>query len=864
MEDYKVETDKILRAQNEGGHAPACHSVPEGGSPRVSTTRVSLTPVQAVMAEKFRSIVAPAVDEGRSALTELEGLALLDAMGIGSPRHLFARSSEELIQMSRRASPVPPGSPVSQASPVEQAMPAAFLFSGEKAVVKVISPQILHKTERGGVAIVGNTLPEILASMRAMEAKFADCAVQGYTVNEFVRYEPKLGHEMLFGYRFTPDFGPVVSFGPGGIFAEFLAKKFQTGAANIAFSPRTTTRATVESALADNVVTGLACAGLRNTRPELSLSLLVDTIMKFVQAADALAAAGISEFEVNPMVIRAAARENGTVRDDDTLRDSGAARSGDRNAQAGGSLVALDCLVTLKDFASIGLAKRTDGLLFNPAQAARPVANISHILVPKSAAVIGVSEKGMNNGRIILRNLIANGFDRQRLYVVKPGADAIDDCRCVPDVASLPEKVDLFVLVIPAAGTPETLAQIAEHDKAWSVIVIPGGLEEKAGSGEIVAAMNSALATARERGGGPLINGGNCLGIRSVPGKYNTLFIPEYKLPMPAGKVAALAVVSQSGAYSICRISKHPNINPKYVITCGNQMDLTIGDYLDYLKDDPEIHVFAVYVEGFKPLDGEKTLRATQAISDSGRTVIFYRAGRTSAGAGAAASHTASIAGDYSVTRELFSKAGAVVCDTLQDFDDAVTVFTLLDGKKARGNRLGAVSNAGFECVAMADNLHGMKLASLSDATKAELFAILSKEHISDIVDVHNPLDITPMGSDDAYVNSFKAVMLDEGTDLGIVGIVPFTVKMNTLAADPAVHGEDVTRPDSVALRYGQFFQETKKPFVVALDTGPLYDPLGFELEKRGVPVFRTADRALRMLELWRASPSGIVSPGGA
>lgn len=814
MEAYKVETDKTLRAQNGDAF------------PFASTKET-----QMVMAEKFRNIVAPAVAEGRSALTELEGLALLEAMDIGSPGHLFVRSSEELVRLSQQASS------------------ANFLFPGEKAVVKVISPQILHKTERGGVAIVGNTLPEILASVRAMEAKFADCAVQGYTVNEFVRYEPKLGHEMLFGYRFAADFGPVVSFGPGGIFAEFLAKKFKTGAANIAFSPRTTTRATVESALADNVVTGLTCAGLRNTRPELSLSLLVETIMKFVQAADAFAAAGISEFEVNPMVIRAEAR------------GSGAARSDDSNAHAGGSLVALDCLVTLKDFASIGLAKRPDGLLYNAAQASRPVANISRILVPKSAAVIGVSEKGMNNGRIILRNLIANGFDRRRLYVVKPGAEFIDDCRCVPDVASLPEKVDLFVLVIPAAGTPETLAQIAEHDKAWSVIVIPGGLEEKAGSGEIVAAMNAALAAARERGGGPLINGGNCLGIRSVPGKYNTLFIPEYKLPMPVGKVAALAVVSQSGAYSICRISKHPNINPKYVITCGNQTDLTIGDYLDYLKDDPEIHVFAVYVEGFKPLDGEKALRATQAISDSGRTVIFYRAGRTSAGAGAAASHTASIAGDYSVTRELFSKAGAVVCETLQDFDDAITVFTLLDGKKARGNRLGAVSNAGFECVAMADNLHGMKLATLSDATKAELFAILAKERISDIVDVHNPLDITPTGSDDAYVNSFRAVMLDEGTDLGIVGIVPFTAKMNTLAANPAVHGEDVTRPDSVALRYGQFFQETEKPFVAALDTGPLYDPLGFELEKRGVPVFRTADRALRMLELWRTSPSARASP---
>ena len=789
-----------------------------------------MTEAQQAMAESFRHLVAPALAQGRSTLTELEGLELLKIMGIEAPSHTFVRSSAEYEKLTAQGT---------QGNQDNQENRDNKDNEANRVVVKVISPEILHKTERGGVVIVQDTRKAILEAIRAMEAKFTDCLVHGYTVNEFVRYEPKFGHEMLFGYRFTADFGPVVSFGPGGIFTEFLSKKFQNGVANVSFSPRATTRELVEATLRENVVAGITSLGLRNTKPEIPLSTLTDTIMKFLDAADALAAAGISEFEVNPMVIRPPLKGP----------DGGNTRAA--------TLLALDCLVTLKDFSSMGLAQRQDGLLYNAAQAARPVANISHILKPESAAVIGVSEKGVNNGRIILRNLLANGFNPDRLYVVKPGATMIDGCRCVPDVASLPEKIDLFVLSIPASSTPQTIAEVAQYDKAWSVIVIPGGLEEKAGSEAIVAAMNEALASARAKGGGPLINGGNCLGIRSVPGKYNTLFIPEYKLPMPKGKLAPLAIISQSGAYSICRINKHPNINSKYVITCGNQMDLTVGDYLDYLKDDPEIHVFAVYVEGFKPLDGEKALKATQAISASGRTVIFYRAGRTSEGAGAAASHTASIAGDYPVTRELFSKAGAVVCETLQDFDDAVTIFSLLDGKKARGNRLGAVSNAGFECVAIADNLHGMKLATLSEATKAKLFEILDKERISDIVDVHNPLDITPMGSDDAYVNSFKAIMEDEGTDLGIVGIVPYTVRMNTLAAGPDSHGEDVTCPDSVAVRYGEFFHETEKPFVAALDTGPLYDPLCFELEKRGVPVFRTADRALRMLEIWRTSPSG-------
>lgn len=760
--------------------------------------------------DEARRILGRAKAEGRTALTELEGMALLAAMGIRTPRYWLVQTAEEFIARHR-----------AELGPAESAGP----FAGQKAVVKVISPDILHKTEVQGVEIVDNTREAIEAALMRMETRFAGSRLDGFTVNEFVVYEPKLGHEMIFGYRYAPDFGPVVSFGPGGIHTEYLAKKFAFGSANIFLSPRVTDDPALDALLQDNVVYGLLCAGLRNTKPLLAAGELKAALQRFLRAAEALAAAGIGEFEVNPMVLSRA-----------------------------GELVALDCLVTLKDVSKFGLEPDADGIPMNPAQESRPTQTIKRILEPQSAAIIGVSEKGMNNGRIILRNLIENGFDTSRLYVVKPGLDQIDGCRCVPDVASLPEKVDLFVLVIPAASTPATLADIARHDRAWSVIVIPGGLEEKAGSDSIVAEMRTALAEARARGKGPLINGGNCLGIRSVPGKYNTLFIPEHKLPMPRGKVEPLAVISQSGAFAITRISKHPDINPKYTITCGNQMDLTIGDYLDFLAEDPELHVFAVYVEGFKPLDGQKTLEACKRITASGRSVIFYRAGRTSAGAGAAASHTASIAGDYPVTRQLFVQAGAIVCDSLDEFDDAITLFTLLDGRRARGNRLAAVSNAGFECVAFADNLGGMVLADFNEETRAELAGIFRAARISDIVDIHNPIDLTPMAGDDAYEAAFRAALLDPGADLGIVGIVPLTVMMNTLAADPAVHGEDVTREDSIAARYGRLARETDKPFVAVVDTGPLYDPLCRELEKRGVAVFRTADRALRMLDRWRTS----------
>ena len=162
---------------------------------------------------------AKARAEGRDALTDLEGLLLLEAMGVERPSHRVVKDAAEAAALPR--------------------------LSGDRAVVKVISPEILHKTEVGGVAILPNEVAAIAACVADMAARFAGKRVEGYTVNEFVPYEPRLGHEIIVGYRFAPDFGPVVSFGPGGIHAEFLAGAFRPGAANLVFSPATATRASI-------------------------------------------------------------------------------------------------------------------------------------------------------------------------------------------------------------------------------------------------------------------------------------------------------------------------------------------------------------------------------------------------------------------------------------------------------------------------------------------------------------------------------------------------------------------------------------------------------------------------------------------
>jgi acyl-CoA synthetase (NDP forming) len=735
-----------------------------------------------VAARTISGVLSGARRAGRQVLLEPEGYALLDAAGIRTPRHLFVRSSAEAAHVDTSS------------------------FTGPRLVIKVVSPEILHKSDVGGIAIVPNRPGDVRDAVRRMETRLGENAIEGFLLCEFVPYDGGLGGEFLIGLRWTEEFGTVLTIGPGGIYAEFLAGNFKAGRDVAILSP-VLPPPDVEHALGAAAVVDLATGGLRGQPPRLPMTQLTAVVSRFLAIGREFMPHQIAECEVNPLVVS----------------DWGP--------------VALDVLVKLGS-----------GRPAPPP--ARPVWKMKRLLEPRSAAIIGVSEQ-LNPGHIILNNLLREGFDRDRIYVVKPRAQAIEGCRCVPDVASLPERVDLFVLAVSAAQVPQIITDVVAQEKAESLIVIPGGLEEKQGTSALVDGMRAALARSRTTAWeGPLINGGNCLGIQSKPGRYDTMFIPEYKLPAAPGRVSPVAIVSQSGAFAIARASKLSGIHPKFTITTGNQMDVTVGDYLTYLKDDPDIEVFALYLEVFRPLDGLRVLDAAAAIVASGRTVILYRAGRTPAGAKATASHTASIAGDYVVTRALARTAGIVVADSLDDFEDLVRLFAFLRGRRVGGRRLGAISNAGFECVAIADNLGALSLAAFDDRTVARLNEIFTEARIDSMVDVHNPIDLTPMTGDAAYEAVVRAVMEDPQVDVGVVGCVPLTAALQTLPPG-ASHAEDVASDGAVAMRLRRLRDAIAKPWVAVIDSGALYDPMARLLEETEIPTFRTADRALRLLNVF-------------
>jgi acyl-CoA synthetase (NDP forming) len=677
-------------------------------------------------------------------------------------------------------------------------------FPGDRVVVKAVAADLAHKTEVGGVAIVPRAADAVAAAIGAMRDRIGG-AVDGFLVVEHVAHPADAGGELLLSLRWTDDFGPVVSVGAGGTATEALAADLRPERALAVISPAITSPSAAAAAAAGTTAVRLATTPQRGQPPRMPLAAIEEVIERLAGLA-ALVPDDLVEVEVNPAAVTP------------------------------GGLVALDVLAILGDGP-------------RPPRARRPAAALARLYAPRTIAVVGVSS-GTNPGRVILGNILREGFPPDRVTVIKPGVAEIDGVRCVPALAALPGKVDLLVVALSAAQTPGFVAEVVERDLAASMIVIPAGFDEKSGGDALGDRMRDALAASRTRpDGGPVVNGGNCLGIRSRPGCYDTLFIPRWKLP-PGDRPAPIALITGSGAFAITRLSRLGALDPRYVVTIGNQMDLTVADHLEHLAGDDAVRVFGVYVEGFARLDGLRFAEVASRIVRGGRQVILYRAGRTSAGVAASASHTAAIAGDAAVAREIARTAGVTVAWTPGAFDDLLRTFALLDRRPARGRRLGAVSNAGSECVTIADHAGPLPIVPFAPATAARLAAILGPAGVASVVDVHDPLDLTPI-ADAAVTEEVVRALLDAAeVDVGIVGHVPLTDTVETLPPGPG-HPEDLDRPGGLADRLARVWRETRKPWVAVVDAGPPYAPFVARLEAAGIPVLGTADAATRVLAAW-------------
>ncbi|MEN8008252.1 MAG: acetate--CoA ligase family protein [Candidatus Krumholzibacteriota bacterium] len=691
---------------------------------------------------------------------------------------------------------------------------AALAGESGRVVLKVVGRDILHKTEIGGVRVIDladaqqgpAVLLEAWENMEsALSGQEEKLPVEGCLAGAFIPHRPNQpGQEILLSLKQDPAFGPCVVLGIGGTLTEWYGR---AASSTLIFPAEGLAPAMVRSAVnAHPLLKILAGPSRLYDEGPFRAEELVRAVMALAELGLHCGPAGASEWTVEELEINPAVATSDGV-------------------------TALD---------GVGLVSRRKW-----ARVSRPAARIEALLKPRSAVVMGVSARVANPGRIILQNLVkSEGLDPARLYVVHHREKTIGQVPCVAEVTDLPEKCDLAVVAIPAEGALKAITDLVENDAAESIILIPGGFAET-GETSLATAIEDVLARGHARPrGGPVMVGGNCLGIVSR-GNYNTFFLPEYKLPFRPGAGENLAVVSQSGAYLVTFASNYDGIiQPAASISFGNQMDLTVGDFLEHFNGEAGIDVVACYVEGFRPGDGARFLNEVRRARSLGKRVIIYKAGKTALGARAAASHTASLAGDYAVARSCLESAGATVAESLDEFEDLLKTFTLLAGKPVGGTRTGIISNAGFECSTVMDQLEGLDLAEFDAATQDRLDEVLPGfAHRS------NPIDCTPMTGTAAFADSCRAILECPGVDVAILSSVPVTPTLDNLPADPhGYHRENLLGPESQPSLMVDIIGGSAKPAVVVVDSGRIYDPMCRIIEKAGIPVFRKIDRAARAL----------------
>ena len=734
---------------------------------------------------------------------------------------------------------------------------------GEKVVLKVVSPTIFHKTDIRGVKIIEKR-PELIRSAvrrmldevpanyarrierdpvhahpsyRELTGESLENAIAGDIKGILLcQYMPPdsmaFGNELLVSIRRTREFGMVVTAGLGGTDTELYAQRFRKGQAVVSASTELTDGYQFFN-LFKNTIAYKKLAGVaRGQERIVSDDQLIECFSSFIEMANTYSPVNpdaihvIDELEINPF------------------------------AFTDYKMVPLDGICRFSHNQSLPTG--------------RPIHKIDALLHPKTITVMGVSDKKMNFGRIILKNIIASGFPPSSMRIIKPDVAEIDGVACVASLSELGEKTDLLVVAIGAEQVPDLIDEVIDTDAANSVMLIPGGLGEKQGSEDRARLIRGKIDTAHQRDdGGPVFLGGNSMGVISQPGGYDTIFIPEEKLPKQRQVHRGnSAFISQSGAFIITRTSKLPLLDPAYLMSIGNQNDLTIGDLVSFVKDLDQIDVIAIYMEGFVDLGGLHLCRAIREAVLNGKDVVFYKAGRTAEGKTATSGHTASVAGDYMVCESCIHQSGAMVADTFTQFEDLYRLATRLHKCDINGNRLAAVSGAGFEAVGMADSIEGddyeMKMARFTHQTKQKLEDLIAGARLDSLVDVKNPMDINPAANDQLHADVVKVLAEDANVDGVVVGLDPLSPAMKTLPA--GIRGDDsIDEQDSIVQLLPNLTVRINKPVVGVVDGGKLYDEMVERLEKQDVLIFRSSDRAVSSLAKYincRIHIDGIRSRG--
>ncbi len=403
------------------------------------------------------------------------------------------------------------------------------------------------------------------------------------------------------------------------------------------------------------------------------------------------------------------------------------------------------------------------------------IADLEKAFHPKALAIVGVSRDDLNpppgyTGLKILRLLRAAGFEGH-LYPINPKAATIDGIQAYPDIGSVPEPLDLVIITIPAGGVPRVLEDCVATG-AVNVHICSAGFSET-GEAEGKAVEDRVKEIASK--GHLRIVGPNCLGYH-VPAARMNMYQEVRLLQGP------VAFLSQSGGHAQDYVGYGPELGIGFskVVSYGNALMMDCTDFLEYLATDPETQIICQYLEGVK--DGRRLMKLAKEISRT-KPIIVWKGGLTAQGARAAATHTASLAGDGRIWTAFFKQTGVVPVGSIEEMAD--TAMTFLRLKPLLRARAAVIVGGGGSNVANGDICaqEGIEVPPLSGETRARLLKLLSLVNQS----VVNPIDSPAVPYNASLLRQvLEALTADPSVDLVILHMTTFFPKRATPEAQAA------------------------------------------------------------------------------
>jgi acetyltransferase len=453
---------------------------------------------------------------------------------------------------------------------------------------------------------------------------------------------------------------------------------------------------------------------------------------------------------------------------------------------------------------------------------------IEKLFSPRGVAVVGVSQNPTKLGYGVARNLVVSNYPGN-LYFVNPRGGRLFDQPIYTDLASVPDPVDLVIIMIPAALVPDALVASGKRGIKFA-IVGAGGFREVGVEGE--ALEKRCLEIAREHS--IRVLGPNCIGYLDTHLPINATF-----LPLPGPIPGDIAFLSHSGA--ICEAvidwARGQGFGLSRLVSLGNQMDLNEGDMLSATATDPNTRVVAMYLEGVA--DGPTFIDQARRVTRS-KPVVAIKIGRSEGGRAAVASHTGALAGEDVAFDAAFRKAGVIRArhsEEMFNWAQALAWCPL-----PTGPNIAILTNAGGPGAIAADAVEtgGLKLAKLGEKTQDRL-----RELLPPAASIHNPVDMLASAGPREYADGLRALLVDEGVD-GVIVILP---------PPPMITAAEVAGAIIPVIRLAS------KPIVVALMGEELIAHAARLFRQSQIPDYRFPERAASAMRVLSERARQLSTP---